>query len=100
MPIGSKEKTAVAEGISLAPASWRIPFWSVEPLVCALDCFIIVGSSILSGFAYHRWMLGGSGELETSLAVGLLVAVNFTTILISRGSYKPLNLISLQGRIK
>jgi Undecaprenyl-phosphate glucose phosphotransferase len=40
------------------------------------------------------------GDLETSLAVGLLVAVNFTTILVSRGSYKPLNLISLQGRIK
>ena len=100
MPIWPREKTAVAEAISLAPASWRIPFWSVEPLVCALDCFIIVGSSILSGFAYHRWMLGGSGDLETSLAVGLLVAVNFTTILVSRGSYKPLNLISLQGRIK
>ena len=99
MSIWPREKTAVAEAISLAPASWRIPFWSVEPLVCALDCFIIVGSSILSGFAYHRWMLGGSGDLETSLAVGLLVAVNFTTILVSRGSYKPLNLISLQGRI-
>ena len=100
MPIWPREKTAVAEAISLAPESWRIPFWSVEPLVCALDCFIIVGSSILSGFAYHRWMLAGSGDLETSLAVGLLVAVNFTTILVSRGSYKPLNLISLQGRIK
>jgi undecaprenyl-phosphate galactose phosphotransferase/putative colanic acid biosynthesis UDP-glucose lipid carrier transferase len=45
-------------------------------------------------------MIGGGGDLETSLAVGLLVAVNFTTILVSRGSYKPLNLISLQGRIK
>ena len=100
MPIWSREKAAVAEAISLAPASWRIPFWSVEPLVCALDCIIIVGSSILSGFAYHRWFLGSGGELETSLAVGLLVAVNFTTILVSRGSYKPLNLISLQGRIK
>jgi Undecaprenyl-phosphate glucose phosphotransferase len=100
MPIWLGEKTAVAKAISLAPASWRIPFWSVEPLVCALDCFILVGSSILSGFAYHRWVLGGSGDLETSLAVGLLVAVNFTTILVSRGSYKPLNLISLQGRIK
>jgi len=100
MPMGPREKTAVAEAISLAPASWRIPFWSVEPLVCALDCFIIVGSSILSGVAYHRWVLGGSGDLETSLAVGLLVAVNFTTILASRGSYSSLNLISHQGRIK
>ena len=95
-----REKAAVAEAVSLAPTSWRIPFWSVEPLVCALDCIIIVGSSILSGFAYHRWALGGGGDLETSLAVGLLVAVNFTTILVARGSYKPLNLISLQGRIK
>lgn len=100
MSILPREKTAVAEAISVAPTSWRIPFWSVEPLVCALDCMIIVGSSILSGFAYHRWALGGGGDLETSLAVGLLVAVNFTTILVSRGSYKPLNLISLQGRIK
>src|SRR3954447_656262 len=100
MSILPREKTAVAEAISLPPASWRIPFWSVEPLVCALDCFIIVGSSIFSGFAYHRWMLGGSGDLETSLAVGLLGAVNFPAILVSRDSYKPLNLISLQGRIK
>ena len=100
MPILRREKTVVAGTISLAPASWRIPFWSVEPLVCAIDCFIIVGSSILSGFAYHQWTLGSRGDLETSLAVGLLVAVNFTTILVSRGSYKPLNLISLQGRIK
>jgi Undecaprenyl-phosphate glucose phosphotransferase len=100
MPIWPREKAAVAEAISLTPASWRIPFWSVEPLACALDCIIIVGSSILSGFAYHRWMLGGTGDLETSLAVGLLVAVNFTTILVARGSYKPLNLISLQGRIR
>ena len=100
MPIWPREKTVVAKAISTAPASWRIPFGSVEPLVCVLDCVIIVGSSILSGVAYHRWMLGGGGEFETSLAVGLLVAVNFTTILVSRGSYKPLNLISLQGRIK
>ena len=100
MPIWLREKTVVAKAISTAPASWRIPFGSVEPLVCVLDCVIIVGSSILSGVAYHRWMLGGGGEFETSLAVGLLVAVNFTTILVSRGSYKPLNLISLQGRIK
>ena len=98
MSILPREKTAVAEAISLEPAPWRVPFWSVEPLACALDCIIIIGSSILSGFAYHRWALGGGGDLETSLAVGLLVAVNFTTILVSRGSYKPLNLISLKAR--
>ena len=100
MSILPREKTVVAEAISFAPASWRVPFWSVEPLVCALDCIIIVGSSILSGFAYHRWVLGGGGDFETLLAVGLLVAMNFTTILVFRCSYKPLNLISLQGRIK
>ena len=69
MPIWPREKTAVAEAISLAPASWRIPFWSVEPLVCALDCFIIVGSSVVSGFAYHQWALGGGGDFATALAV-------------------------------
>ena len=100
MSILPREKAAAAEAISLAPASWRIPFWSVEPLVCALDCIIIVGSSILSGFTYHQWALGSGGDLQTSLAVGLLVALNFATISVSRGSYKPLNLVSLQGRIK
>ena len=100
MPNSSRNKTAVADGISLTTASWRIPFRSVEPLVWGLDCIIILTSSILSGFAYHRWVLGGGGDLETSLAVGLLVAVNFTTVLAARGSYKPLGLIALQSRIK
>src|SRR6476660_9102174 len=100
MPNSSRNKTAVADGISLTTASWRIPFRSVEPLVWGLDCIIILTSSILSGFVYHRWVLGSDGDLETSLAVGLLVAVNFTTILASRGSYKPLKLISLQARMK
>jgi hypothetical protein len=70
MPIRSREKAAVAEAISPTTASWRIPIRSVEPLACALDCIIIVGSSILSGFAYHRWALGSGDDLETSLAVG------------------------------
>ena len=100
MPNSSRNKTAVADGISLTTASWRIPFRSVEPLVWGLDCIIILTSSILSGFAYHRWVLGGGGDLETSLAVGLLVAVNFTTVLAARGSYKPLGLIALQSRLK
>lgn len=100
MSIVPREKTAVAGAISLAPASWRVPFWSVEPLVCALDCILIVGASVVSGFAYHQFVLGGGGDIQTSLAVGLLVAVNFSTILISRGSYKPLNLISLKARIR
>ena len=94
MPNSSRNKTAVADGISLTTASWRIPFRSVEPLAWALDCIIILTSSILSGFAYHRWVVGGGGDLETSLAVGLLVAVNFTTVLAARGSYKPLALIA------
>jgi Undecaprenyl-phosphate glucose phosphotransferase len=98
MPLLPREKTVVAEAASFAPASWRFPFWSIEPLACALDCIIIIGSSILSGFAYHRWALGGGGDIETSLAIGLLVAVNFTTIVASRGSYKPLKLISLKAR--
>jgi Undecaprenyl-phosphate glucose phosphotransferase len=100
MPNLSRNKTAVADGISLATASWRIPFRSIEPLVWSLDCIIILASSILSGFAYHKWVLGSGGDLETSLAVGLLVAVNFTTVLAARGSYKPLGLIALQTRLK
>lgn len=100
MPNSSRDKTAVADGISLTTASWRIPFRSVEPLVWTLDCVIILASSLLSGFAYQRWAHGFGENFETSLAVGLLVAVNFTTVLAARGSYKPLGLITLQSRIK
>ena len=90
MQNSSRNKTAVADGISLTTASWRIPFRSIEPLVWGTDCIIILASSILSGLAYHSWFVGGGGDLETFLAVGLLVAVNFTTVLAARGSYKPL----------
>jgi FlaA1/EpsC-like NDP-sugar epimerase len=100
MANASRDKAAVVDGISVAPASWRIPFRSVEPLVWALDCVMILASSLLSGFVYQRWVHGGGENFETSLAVGLLVAVNFTTVLAARGSYKPLGLISLQSRIK
>ena len=100
MSNSSRNKTAVADGISLTTASWRIPFRSIEPLVWGLDCIIILTSSIVSGFAYHRWCARRGGDLETSLAVGLLVAVNFTTVLAARGSYKPLGLIALQSRLK
>ncbi len=100
MPNSSRDKTAVVDGISLTSASWRIPFRSVEPLVWALDCVIILAASLISGFAYQRWAHGFGENFETSLAVGLLVAVNFTTVLAARGSYKPLGLIALQSRIK
>jgi Undecaprenyl-phosphate glucose phosphotransferase len=100
MPNSSRNKTVVADGISLATASWRIPFRSVEPLVWGLDCIIILASSIVSGFAYQRFAHGTGDNFQTSLAVGLLVAVNFTTVLAARGSYKPLGLIALQSRIK
>jgi len=100
MPNSSREKTVVANGISLTTASWRIPFRSVEPLVWCLDCIIVLASSLLSGFVYQRWAHGGGENFETSLAVGMLVAVNFTTVLAARGSYKPRGLIALQSRIK
>ena len=100
MPNSSRDKTAVVDGISLTTTSWRIPFRAVEPLVWAVDCVIILASGLLSGFAYQRWAHGVGENFETSLAVGLLVAVNFTTVLAARGSYKPLGLITLQNRIK
>src|SRR5260370_40960152 len=99
MPNWSRDKTAVADGISLTTASWRISFRSVEPLVWSLDCIIILGSSILNEFAYRRWTHGSGDNFQTSLAVVLLVAVNYTTVLAARGSYKPLGMISLQSRI-
>src|SRR6478672_4085230 len=100
MPNSSRVRAVVADGISLTIASWRIPFRSVEPLAWCMDCIIVLASSLLSGFVYQRWAHGGGENFETSLAVGMLVAVNFTTVLAARGSYKPLELIALQSRIK
>jgi Undecaprenyl-phosphate glucose phosphotransferase len=100
MPNSSRDKTVVAGGISLSTASWRIPFRSVEPLVWGLDCIIILASAIVSGFAYQRFAHGTFENFQTSLAVGLLVAVNFTAVLAARGSYKPVGLVAVQSRIK
>jgi undecaprenyl-phosphate galactose phosphotransferase/putative colanic acid biosynthesis UDP-glucose lipid carrier transferase len=100
MPNSSRDKTVVADGISLSTASWRIPFRSVEPLVWGLDCIIILAASIVSGFAYQRFAHGTIDNFQTSLAVGLLVAVNFTTVMAARGSYKPMGLIAVKSRIK
>src|SRR3954462_2915069 len=100
MPNSSRNKSAVADGISLTTASWRIPFRSIEPMVWGLNCIIILASSTLSGFASHSWFVGGGGDLGTFLAVGLLVAVHSTTVMAARGSYKPLGLIALQSRLK
>ncbi len=96
----SRDKAVVANEISLSTAPWRIPFGSVEPLVWALDCIIILASSFVSGFAYQRFVHGTDDNFQTSLAVGLLVVVNFTAVLAARGSYKPMGLIALQSRIK
>ena len=100
MANSSSDKTTVVDRISVPTASWRISFRNVEPLAWALDCVAILASSLLTGFVYQRWVHGGAENFETSLAVGLLVAANFTTILAARGSYKPLQLIALQSRIK
>ncbi len=100
MANSSGDKTAVVDGISVPTGSWRIPFRSVEPLAWALDCVAILISSLLSGYVYQRWVHGGGENFETSLAVGLLVAANFTTILAARGSYKPLQMVALQSRIR
>jgi Undecaprenyl-phosphate glucose phosphotransferase len=100
MPNWSRDKTAVAVGLSLTTGTWRIPFRSVEPLAWAFDCIIILASSILSEFAYQRWAHTSGDNFQTSLAVGLLVAVNFTTVLGARGSYKPLGLVALHNRIR
>jgi putative colanic acid biosysnthesis UDP-glucose lipid carrier transferase len=100
MANSSNDKTAVVDGISVPTGSWRIPFRSVEPLAWALDCVAILISSLLSGYVYQRWVHGGGENFQTSLAVGLLVAANFTTVLAARGSYKPLQMVALQSRIR
>ena len=96
----SRDKAVVADGLTLAAAPWRISFRNVEPLVWALDCIIILAASMVSGFLYQRFAHGTDDNFQTSLAVGLLVVVNFTTVLAARGSYKPMGLIALQSRIK
>src|SRR4051812_46104091 len=96
----SSDKTAVVDGMSVPTASWRVPFPLVEPLAWISDCIAILASSVISGFVYQRWVHGGGENFETSLAVGLLVAANFTTVLAYRGSYKPLQLMALQNRVR
>jgi undecaprenyl-phosphate galactose phosphotransferase/putative colanic acid biosynthesis UDP-glucose lipid carrier transferase len=78
------------------PASIRL----VEPLVFAADLILIVGTSFVSGIAYHLIALGRYGNIETYLGVGILVCGNFSTILLARGAYNSRNLFDVHRQIR
>jgi Undecaprenyl-phosphate glucose phosphotransferase len=78
----------------------RIPFGWVEPLVFVTDSIIIVGASLASGIAYHQLVGGNNGDIEIFFAIGLLIAIIVTTILASRGSCNPVNLVTFPNRAK
>jgi Undecaprenyl-phosphate glucose phosphotransferase len=68
----------------------------VEHMVLVADYVFIVASSALFSFSYH-WFTTDLNHERPSLAVGIIVAANFTALMAARRNYRLKNL-TLLGR--
>ena len=72
----------------------------VEHTVLVADYVFIVVASALLSFIYHWFSNGDLNHEQAFLAIGIIVAANFTAIMAARGNYrlKNLTLIGRQAR--
>src|SRR5580693_6263314 len=69
-----------------------LPFTFIQPVAFLSDLIIIVGTSVLTGMAYHIVFFQSFGSVQTFLGLGVLIYINFSAILAARGAYRPQNL--------
>jgi Undecaprenyl-phosphate glucose phosphotransferase len=69
-----------------------LPFTYIQPVAFFSDLVIIVGTSVLTGMAYHILFFQSFGSVPTFLGIGVLIYINFSAILAARGAYRPQNL--------
>jgi Undecaprenyl-phosphate glucose phosphotransferase len=70
-----------------AQARFRHLFRRFTELLCAADACLIVFASIVSGYAYHRLILGSPGDSEMFLGVGGFVAIYYSIVMAARGNF-------------
>jgi Undecaprenyl-phosphate glucose phosphotransferase len=77
-----------------------LPFQMVEPAAFAVDLFLVVAISMLTGVGYHWISLGTFGSVETFLGMGVLVFANFSAISVARGVYRTKNLVNFRRQAR
>jgi undecaprenyl-phosphate galactose phosphotransferase/putative colanic acid biosynthesis UDP-glucose lipid carrier transferase len=77
-----------------------LPVGLVEPAVFAVDFFLVVGASVLSGTAYSQVFLANAGELQSFFGVGLLAYVYCAPFLAARGDYRLKNLVHVRRQMR
>jgi Undecaprenyl-phosphate glucose phosphotransferase len=80
-------------------ARW-LPFHLIEPATLVGDLFVITAACILSDFVYQRLFLDGTGKLETSLGIAVLVFANFIALTSAQQNYRPTNLINIGRQLR
>src|SRR5580704_14226147 len=76
-----------------------LPIRFVEPAVVAIDCFLVVSLSLLTGFGYHLLFLNFAPDVAPYLAIGVLAFSNFAAILWAKGAYQFHNLTDFKRQM-
>ena len=79
---------------------FRVPYHLVKPMVVAVDLFVVVGISVLSGIGYHFSVFGSVGGLQSYLAFGAITFTNVSAVLAARGDYRVINLVSFRHQVR
>ena len=79
---------------------FRVPYHLVKPMVVAVDVFVVVGISVLSGIGYHFSVFGSVGGLQSYLAFGAITFTNVSAVLAARGDYRVSNLVSFRHQLR
>jgi len=80
---------------SSAKSHHWLPFGLIAPITVAADIGVITLASLISGVAYHWLTFDKPGNISQFLALGVLVAANFSAITMARQNYRPINLIHI-----
>jgi undecaprenyl-phosphate galactose phosphotransferase/putative colanic acid biosynthesis UDP-glucose lipid carrier transferase len=78
----------------------QLPFHLIEPAVLTGDLIVILFAGLLSGIGYQLLFLGTDGSIETYLALGGMVFVNFFALTNAQQNYRATNLINLGRQIR
>jgi Undecaprenyl-phosphate glucose phosphotransferase len=81
---------------STAASSWmpRAIFCRLRCAIFMIEAAIICTTSVVSGWAYHKFWLHGGGDLEIFVGVGAIVAVYYSVVMWLRNNYESARVIA------